>query len=107
NGQSYDGRLTYYYPNGGEGWCWKLGGISNGERAIALTYTMMSQEWCGVNVCISYAPTGRSTTAVIKDMCPDAICSWGHMDTTTPVWDALGVPLSVGLVTSGLTWWKC
>ncbi|KXS17068.1 hypothetical protein M427DRAFT_55074 [Gonapodya prolifera JEL478] len=104
---AYNGRLTFYYPNGGEGFCWTLGGISNQDRVIALTYTMMSQDWCGVQVCISYAPTGMSTTAIIKDECPDAICSWGHMDTTPAVWDALGIPLSVGLVTSGVSWWRC
>ncbi|KXS12369.1 hypothetical protein M427DRAFT_396496 [Gonapodya prolifera JEL478] len=64
---------------------------------------MMNNDWCGVQVCISYAPTGRTTTAVIKDMCPDAVCPYGHMDTTPAVWDALGIPTSMGLVTSGVT----
>ncbi|KAJ3308809.1 hypothetical protein HDU93_005652, partial [Gonapodya sp. JEL0774] len=67
------------------------------------TYLQLTKDWCGANICIHYAPTGRTTTAVIKDMCPDAICEYGHMDTTPAVWDALGIDLGVGLVTSGVT----
>ncbi|KXS14549.1 hypothetical protein M427DRAFT_57462 [Gonapodya prolifera JEL478] len=100
------GRLTWYTPNGGLGFCWTLGPIQNSDLAVALTYTQMNQGWCGQTICITYNG-GPPVRARVLDECPDAICSYGHLDTTPAVWNALGINTGVGLVTSGVQWYKC
>ncbi|KAJ3340853.1 hypothetical protein HDU93_006145 [Gonapodya sp. JEL0774] len=96
------GRLTWYNPNGGLGFCWTLGPIQNGDLAVALTYVQMNEGgWCGKWICITYKD--KMVRAQIKDECPDPICSYGHLDTTQAVWNQLGINTEVGLVTSGVS----
>jgi len=99
------GSMTWYTPNGGTGACWTMGGISNNENAIAMNHVQYDASWCGKQICISY--NGKTTTAIVKDLCPDGVCGYGHLDSTPGVWNSLGADMSMGVINSGLTWWQC